>query len=456
MGNGAATIAQVVPEVREQLPQLPVTSSLEPEHIRFRFFDTLTNWFKRAAVRQPFLFILDDLHWADTSSLLLLQFLAREISDARLFVLGTYRDTEVNHGHPLSEALGALARSSRRLPLRGLAETAVAHLVAGTGLQPSAMLVSYPSQRDRRESFFSPRCSTFLLVTKTSRSLLFPFLMAYEKPFVAVWPVLSPACLQLLMRAAVIGREFTLDLLLRSNGVQTETDRLQTLTLVQEALTARLLVDASDKAYTYRFVHALIRETLYEDLALPERLCLHRHVGEAIENFYAGDLGPYLAELADHFFKAAASERSEKALQYALQAGERANGLLAHEEAAIYYERAFQLLPSQSVTNQRGEILLSMGHALARAGEPKRARATFSQAAAIARDLRTQGDSRSAALLLARAALGFSGHGDIATRFDQPMVNLLEEALAALPKEDSPLRVRVLGRWLWLFIFLRL
>jgi tetratricopeptide (TPR) repeat protein len=257
---------------------------------------------------------------------------------------------------------------------------------------------------------------------------------------------LSPACLQLLMRAAIIGREFTLDLLLRSNGVQTETDRLQILTLVQEALTARLLVDASDKAYTYRFVHALIRERLYEDLALPERIRLHRHIGEAIENLYAGDLGPYLAELADHFFKAAAGERSEKALQYALQAGERANGLLAHEEAAVYYERAFQLLPSQSVTGQRGEILLSMGHALARAGEPKRARATFSQAAAIARDLRTQGESRSAALLLARAALGFSGHGDIATRFDQPMVNLLEEALAALPEEDSPLRVRVLGR----------
>ncbi len=160
-----------------------------------------------------------------------------------------------------------------------------------------------------------------------------------------------------------------------------------------------------------------------------------------------GDLGPYLDELADHFFKAAAGERSEKALQYAIQAAERASALLAHEEAAIYYERAFQLLPLQeSTTGQRGEVLLAMGHALARAGEPKRARATFSQAAAIARDLRTQGEASTAALLLARAALGFSGHGDIATRFDQPMVNLLEEALSVLPEEDSTLRVRVLGR----------
>lgn len=447
MGRGAAHIAHVVPEVCEQLPHVSTTTGMDSEHARFRFFDSLTSWLKRAAKQQPLLLILDDLHWADVSSLLLLQFLARELADARLFVLGTYRDTEVSSGHPLAETLGTLARMSQRLALGGLTEAEVADFVVGTGLYSGEALVTTLC----KETEGNPFCLTEVI----------HLLAREEKPTVTPFPIphgvqetirrrlarLSPACGQLLTTAAVIGREFTLDVLAHSTNVHTESARLQMLTLIQEALTARLLVDAVDKGHTYRFVHALVRETLYEDLPLPQRIACHRQVGEAIEQLYAVDLGPYRAELADHFFKATAGERNEKALQYTIQAAERANTLLAYEEAATYYERAFHLLPQYEASiHQRGEILLAMGHALARAGELKRARATFSQAAVTARDLLAHGETTTAALLLTRAALGFSGHGDIATRFDQAMVSLLEEALAALPEEDSALRVRVLSR----------
>ncbi len=287
MGNGAVNIAQVVPEVRELLPDLPVAASLESEHARFRFFDHLTSWFKKVAVRQPLLLILDDLHWADTSSLLLLQFLAREVSDARLFVLGTYRDTEVNHGQPLSEALGALARNSRRLPLSGLAEAEVADFITGMGLQSNETFVTTLYKETEGNPFFLSEVLHLLARDKEPTLTPFPIPHGVRETIRRRLAHLSPACIQLLTRAAVIGREFTLDLLSRSNSVQTETERLQMLTLVQEALSARLLMDASDKVYTYRFVHALVRETLYEDLSLPERIHLHRHVGEAIEHLYA-------------------------------------------------------------------------------------------------------------------------------------------------------------------------
>src|SRR5262249_46798745 len=136
-----------------------------------------------------------------------------------------------------------------------------------------------------------------------------------------------------------------------------------------------------------------------------------------------------------------------KALQYAIQAGERATALLAYEEAVTQYERALQLLPLQSSTEtQRCELLLALGSALAKAGETKKARETYRQAAAIARTLRARQGPGSAVSLLARAALEFAGRGDLIIRFDQSLVSLLEEALVALPGQDSALRVTVLAR----------
>ena len=102
MGSGAADIAEIVPELGEKLPNLETAPALEPEQARFRLFSSITNFLKNAAQSQPLMLVLDDLHWADRSSLLLLEFLAREIETTPLMVLGTYRDVEVSRRHPLS------------------------------------------------------------------------------------------------------------------------------------------------------------------------------------------------------------------------------------------------------------------------------------------------------------------------------------------------------------------
>ena len=131
MGPGAADIAQVVSEVRERLPGLPAPPSLEPEQARFRLFDSIATFLRNASVRQPIVLILDDLHWADKPSLLLLQFLARELRGGRLLVLGTYRDVELRRQHPLAQTLADLARErlSQRVLLRGLAQRDVARFI---------------------------------------------------------------------------------------------------------------------------------------------------------------------------------------------------------------------------------------------------------------------------------------------------------------------------------------
>jgi hypothetical protein len=135
LGSGAAEIAQVVSAVRERLPDLPAPSPLEPDQARFRLFESIASFFTHAAGAQPLVVILDDLHWADKPSLLLLQFIAREVRSARLLIVGTYRDVEVQRTHPLAEALAALRREPiyGRVLLRGLSEADVGALLAAFG-----------------------------------------------------------------------------------------------------------------------------------------------------------------------------------------------------------------------------------------------------------------------------------------------------------------------------------
>jgi predicted ATPase len=109
MGPGAADIAEVVSEVRSKLPSLEPPPALQPDQARFRLFDSITTFLKNAAQSQPLMLVLDDLHWADKPSLLLLQFLARQLTESHLLVVGCYRDLELSRQHPLSEALAQLS-----------------------------------------------------------------------------------------------------------------------------------------------------------------------------------------------------------------------------------------------------------------------------------------------------------------------------------------------------------
>ncbi len=135
MGVGAADIAEMVPELRDKLPDLKPPPALEPEAARFRLFDSIATFLKDASQKQPIILVLDDLHWADRSSLLLLEFVAHEIADSRLLLIGTYRDMEITRRHPLSQSLGTLIREQvfRSVELRGLNQQEVGQLAEASG-----------------------------------------------------------------------------------------------------------------------------------------------------------------------------------------------------------------------------------------------------------------------------------------------------------------------------------
>ena len=120
--EGGPAIAEIVPELRAKLPDLGLPIAAEPDQARFRLFDSVSTFLKNLAQSQPLLFVVDDLHWADSSSLLMLEFLVREIAASPVLVLGTYRDVEITANHPMSQTLGNLVREQhfRRIKLDGL------------------------------------------------------------------------------------------------------------------------------------------------------------------------------------------------------------------------------------------------------------------------------------------------------------------------------------------------
>jgi class 3 adenylate cyclase len=453
MGPGAADIAQVVSEVKERLPGLPPPPALEPEQARFRLFDSITTFLKNASTRQPIVLILDDLHWADKPSLLLLQFLARELRGARLMVMGNYRDVELRRQHPLSQTLGELARQqlSHRILLRGLTGRDVARFIEITaGVTPPEALVATVHQETEGNPFFVNEIVRLLVADRR-----------LERPEeVKSWSVtipqgvrevvgrrldhLSDDCNRVLTTASVIGRDFGLDALERVSDVK--GDRL--LEALEEAVGARVLTEVPRAIGRYSFSHALMRETLYEELSTTRRVRLHREIGEVLEALYGGNLEPHLPELAYHFSEGAQAGDVDKAIDYATRAAQRALSLTAYEDAATHYERALQALDVTDKPDEgrRCELLLALGEAHTSAGNRDKGRETLQRAAELAR--RISDPQR-----LSRAAFGFAGTWTEGGTGDQPAISLMEEALDALGGHDSALRARLLGRLAMEFSF---
>jgi len=447
VGPGLAQVAQLVPDLRELVPALPPVPASDPDTARFRLFEATAAFVKRAAEERPLVFVLDDLHVADTPSLLLLEFLAGDLGDAHVLILAAYRDTELDPQRPLATRVAELARqtSTRRLRLRGIDEPAVARFFELTaGLEPDPGLVALVHSETEGNPLFVGEVVQLLAAEG-----------ALERPAdAASWRLavpegvrevitrrlarLSEEANRVLALASVLGRDFDLESLERLAGLT----RDELLDLLDEAAAARIVAEMPETLGRMRFSHALVRDALYDELPPARRVRHHRSVGEALEARYRGDLEPHLAELAHHFVRAAPGGDVDGAVEYARRAADRAVGLLAFEEAVRLFRLALQALDLRPTLDARveSELLIGLGDAQARAGDGPGARETFLRAAAVARGLQTSD-------LLASAALGYGGRFLWARAGTDPhLIPLLEEALAALPVADSPLRVRVLTR----------
>jgi tetratricopeptide (TPR) repeat protein len=447
IGAGAVDIAQMVPEVRDLFPELPPPPNVDPDSARFQLFDSTASLLISAASSDGLVLVLEDLHACDTPSLLLLRFLANQIGETKLLVLGTYRDIELTPEHPLTSAVAELTRepSTRRIHLRGLTEQNVARFVAAAADAPVPEQLVFALHRETNGNpLFLGEAVRLLAAEGLLGQFSDPATLRIAVPRGVREVIgrrvehLDDACKHALSLASVLGTEFMTEALRRMMG----TDSEELLDILDRGAEAGLLEHVPTVLGRHRFSHDLVRVTFYEDLTSANRMRLHRRAAEALRDIHSTDEEPHLAEVAHHLFRAAPLGDAASAVEYARRAGEQAARSLAYEEAARLNQMAVQALELNEPVDQMllVELLLAQGDAQARAGDLPTARETFLRAATNARRLGAESQ-------LARAALGYGGRFLWARAGDDPhLVPMLQDALVLLGGSDDPLRVRLLTR----------
>jgi len=408
----------------------------DAEPVRLALFDAVGSYFRHATAVRPLLLVMDDLHWADLPSLLLLEFFAHGLRDTPIVLVGTFRDVEIERSSDQGQSFQRLLGIAEAIRLKGLRYTEVAELLASSGALAGTDYARAVHAKTGGNPLFVRELARLLSAQEPG----FEALASLPVPEGVIAVIqrrlarLSQPCSELLEMAAVFGQEFRLDLVARATNQPSE----RVLELIEEGVASRLIAVAES---TGRFVfsHALIRDAVYDAIPLSRGSAMHLRAADAIEA--SGRIEDSLAELAHHFLEASVAGLPAKAIDYSARAGRRALEQLAYEDAVSHFQRALEALELEPTGDRRGELLLELGDAQLRSGDMPSARAAFLEAAELARKQNIPED-------LARAALGFGAGlaGFEIQLFDQRQISLLEEALDALDPEDSPMRARLLAR----------
>jgi len=456
-----AAMARQMPSAIDALARLApdiAPSATLPDDVRtiaearFRLFEAVAAFLDRASRTRALLIILEDLHWADLASLILLRFVVRQGTATRRLIVGTYRDFDGAGGAPLTEVLGALARDGQRVPLHGLtAVETVDFIQAATEVRAAADVVGAVLQRTEGNPLFLAEivrdlCAHADPLTWDAEAIVrLPTPTGLRAALRQRVDRLSPASRAALQLAAACGVEFDADVV--EEAFPAAGIHAAAADAFGEAVAAGVLHHRGGRRRSYRFRHALVRETVYADLAEPERRQLHRHLAAVLEADAASQPGMHLTALARHFLCAGDPPDLAKAADYAARAADEARALLAYEEAAQLYDMAHDALvrgtarSTDAIAYQRRQLdlLVSLGEVQMLAAEKAAARQSFGRAAGLARSL---DDSRA----LARVALGNAGSADVTARIDDAAVALLEEARRGLGSTSPELCAQLLSR----------
>jgi len=394
--------------------------------------------------------VIEDLHWTDESTLLLLQHIAQRLNEMPVLMVGTYRDTELDVARSLAKALEELVR--RRLAhdvlLKRLPQVDVSAMLEGrSGQEPPSRLVKLIYEETEGNPFFIEevfkhlaeekklfdskgqwRSDLRIEETDVPRGVLLVIGHRLER--------VSEECRRTLARAAVIGRGVSFKLL----NELIELDEEALFDAIEEAERAQLISSKTRGGEAQlTFAHELIRQTLLSDLSTPRRQRLHLRVAEALEQLYAGTLEQHAADLAYHFYQAGGDP--EKIIEYSVLAAERATVQTAYEEAVEQYQRALQVLELEQPVDElrRCNLLLALGNAHGDAGDPTQAMETLLRVTDIARKL-------PAPEQFAEALLKIYRFWYAAAITENPLIKLMDESLELLGEEDSALRASVMGR----------
>ena len=453
LGPLGGELTRLIPDLGHLVPGLPDPVHTEAETERHRLFEAVGDLLEAVSRANPIVLVLDDVHWADKPSLLLLRHVLRRPAAMPLLILATYRDTDLDRSHPLADVLADLRREAgvERLDLQGLDADEVTDFMehaAGHALEQSGLdLAAAVHQETQGNPFFVGEMLLHLaesgLIVQRDGQWTSDTTLAEAGIPEGIREVvgrrlsrLSPAANTALSIGAVIGAEFDAALVEQLSELGSD----EVFDALDEAARASIVREVSGAFGCYAFAHALVRSTLYEELSTNRRVRMHAKVAEAIEIRHAANLEPHLDALAFHYSEGALAGDPHKAVELGQRAATKATEDLAFEAAARHLDRALGALELVTAPDPglRFDLQVALGIALRAASDPDY-RAAGLRAAATAREMGDPARLASAALAMTGSASSLGG------LVDEELVEVLRAALAAVGDAPSPTRARLLS-----------
>jgi class 3 adenylate cyclase/tetratricopeptide (TPR) repeat protein len=425
----------------DQLGSSTPASSESPEE-QERLFRAVSGFVEAIAELRPIALLLDDLHWADTATLQLLQHLARHTCGSAVLLLGTYRDVEVSAQHPLQAVLRDLGREQlvNRVPVKRLRKDETSVLISETlgGMETSGDFAALVYRHTDGNPFFTQQVLQALVengsVFREHGQWRRRDIQEIELPESVRSVItqrasrLSSEAQEVLQEASVLGQVFTFDDLLHLKALTgadpTLEDRLDAA--LTEAAGAKLVRVA--RRDEYAFDHALTQQTLYTELSPRRRRRLHLAAGEAIERLPERKRQSRAGELAWHFLQ---GDDEERALQYAVLAGDQAETVFAHDEAERHFRTALELTSDVDPAREDGAQLEAairekLGSVQRLRGQYREARMSLEEAARV---YRAAGDLEAEGRVAAQMGLIDAVTGEVERGIHrlQPLARALQE-----------------------------
>jgi class 3 adenylate cyclase/tetratricopeptide (TPR) repeat protein len=450
LGEEAPQIARLLPELRQLCPDIPAPLDLPAEQERRYLFNSVWEVLARTAGVQPTLIVLDDIHWADEPTMLLIYHCAERVAQVPVLMVGLYRDNELDVGRPLSRMFEELTRRrlAQRLSLRRLPSENVADMLrALTGQDPPGGLVDVIYDETEGNPFFTEEVFKHLaeegrLFDTDGRFRADLTVTDLDVPE-GVRMVIGARLHRLgedgpkvLGTAAVLGRVFSFDLL----GQVDELAEDRLLDLVEEAERAGLIAtveEAGSADDRFIFSHELIRQTVLGGLSAPRRRRVHARAADVLEQVHAGMIEPQAATIVHHLIEAGPVVDSERTFRYLVMAGRWAQETAAFEEALAYLEEAAERVEVATPAD-RADLLFHLGTARRSNGLWDEAIDTWKEAIGTCE---AAGDFERAGWICAEAADPIAW----ASRFEEAFA-IAQRGLDLLGDEVSTVRARLLAQ----------
>jgi tetratricopeptide (TPR) repeat protein len=393
--EAAGELAQIVPEIatRIHIGEVPASATLDGR--RYHLFEAATQLLAAASQRAPILLVIDDLHWADPGSLLLLRHLIRSTRETAIGILITHRNDVPEWSAEFRDLVESLRREHApvRIVLHRLSDGDVRDIIeAWTGGDAPPSLTRLVARHSEGNPLFVvemlkhlDEVGSLAVRDDWDRPLTLAEIGLPEGIRQLIGrrlERLGPTTRRLLTISAVVGRQFRLSVI--EELVDGGEDAL--LDAMDEALAANLVTEEPGVPGNFSFTHSLIREALYTSITAARRVRLHHRIACALEQ-QSSPLGSRVVELAYHFGQAAVYKSSEKALDYATRAGDQAVAALACESAAHWYEMALRAMdfvaPNAEATAKRFELHVKRGRSLFAVGQWAPAKNAFEAATSL-------------------------------------------------------------------------